>query len=170
MSKNLWTKVARYHVRGGALNFVPQIIMPTPRQQQLRGFSSKLRLLDIDDDLDAWPKSAVNTLINVCPQGEHRIIERLGKFHRVHSGGWFFAIPIIDDIRFCVDMRERTISITAQSSITKDNVHVEVSGNLYCQFNSAEKAAYGSKNPIYAVKQHAQSGTTIKVESIFTLE
>ena len=32
--------------------------------------------------------------------------------------------------RFCVDMRERTISIAAQSSITKDNVHVEVSGNF----------------------------------------
>jgi regulator of protease activity HflC (stomatin/prohibitin superfamily) len=36
-------------------------------------------------------------------------------------------------------------------------VHVHVSGNLYCQFVDAEKAAYGSKNPIYAVRQHAQS-------------
>ena len=34
---------------------------------------------------------------------------------------------------------------------------MQVSGNLYCQFVSAEKAAYGSKNPIHAVKQHAQS-------------
>ena len=45
--------------------------------------------------------------------------------------------------------RERTISIAAQSSITKDNVHVEVSGNLYCQFNSAEKAAYGDYKNTY---------------------
>jgi regulator of protease activity HflC (stomatin/prohibitin superfamily) len=44
-----------------------------------------------------------------------------------------------------------------QSGITKDNVQVRVSGNLYCQFVDAEKAAYGSKNPIYAVKQMAQS-------------
>ena len=28
---------------------------------------------------------------------------------------------------------------------------MQVSGNLYCQFDNAEKAAYGSKNPIYAV-------------------
>jgi regulator of protease activity HflC (stomatin/prohibitin superfamily) len=54
-------------------------------------------------------------------------------------------------------MREKALNIPPQSAITKDNVHVHVSGNLYCQFVDAEKAAYGSKNPIYAVKQHAQS-------------
>jgi regulator of protease activity HflC (stomatin/prohibitin superfamily) len=54
-------------------------------------------------------------------------------------------------------MREKSLSITPQSGITKDNVQVRVSGNLYCQFVDAEKAAYGSKNPIYAVKQMAQS-------------
>jgi regulator of protease activity HflC (stomatin/prohibitin superfamily) len=54
-------------------------------------------------------------------------------------------------------MREKSLNITPQSAITKDNVHVHVSGNLYCQFVDAEKAAYGSKNPLYAVKQHAQS-------------
>jgi len=54
-------------------------------------FSTNFRMLDIEDDTEIWPKSAVNTLINVCPQGEHRIIERLGKFHSVQSGGWFVA-------------------------------------------------------------------------------
>ena len=118
---------------------------------------SKLRFVDIENDLDAWPQRAVNTLINVCPQGEYRIIERFGRFHKLETGGLFVAIPLVDEIRFCVDMRERTINITAQSSITKDNVALQVSGNLYCKFQDAEKAAYGSKNPIYAVKQHAQS-------------
>ena len=61
--------------------------------------------------------------------------------------------------------------VLAQSAITKDNVHVQVSGNLYCQFVDAEKAAYGepirllkrrltltgSKNPLHAVKQLSQS-------------
>jgi regulator of protease activity HflC (stomatin/prohibitin superfamily) len=85
------------------------------------------------------------------------IVERLGKFHSTHEGGWFLAIPGLDSIRFVIDMREKALSISPQSAITKDNVHVHVSGNLYCQFVDAEKAAYGSKNPLYAVKQHAQS-------------
>eukprot|EP01036_Dinobryon_divergens_P025860 gene25860-34449_t len=85
------------------------------------------------------------------------LIERLGKLHLIQEAGWFLAIPIIDSISYVVDMREKSLSITPQSGITKDNVQVRVSGNLYCQFVDAEKAAYGSKNPIYAVKQMAQS-------------
>lgn len=34
---------------------------------------------------------------------------------------------------------------------------MEVSGNLFVQFVSAEKAAYGARNPLYSVVQHAQS-------------
>jgi regulator of protease activity HflC (stomatin/prohibitin superfamily) len=41
--------------------------------------------------------------------------------------------------------------VEPQSAITKDNVHVHVSGNLYFQFTDPEKAAYGAKNPMYAV-------------------
>ena len=45
----------------------------------------------------------------------------------------------------------RALNVEPQSAITKDNVHVHVSGNLYFQFIDAEKAAYGAKNPLYAV-------------------
>ena len=38
-----------------------------------------------------------------------------------------------------VDMRERNIAIDPQAAITKDNVSVEVSGNLYVQFADPEK-------------------------------
>jgi regulator of protease activity HflC (stomatin/prohibitin superfamily) len=122
----------------------------------VRQMSSKF-IADIDDDYEIWPKTRTNTIINICQKGEQILVERMGELRPIVRNGWFVALPIIDDIRFVVDMRERAISITPQSSITKDNVHVQVSGNLYCQFVDAEKAAYGSKNPIYAVKQHAQS-------------
>jgi regulator of protease activity HflC (stomatin/prohibitin superfamily) len=85
------------------------------------------------------------------------VIERLGKLRRVQKPGLFFAIPLIDKIRFVIDMREVAIKITPQSGITKDNVKLDVSGNVYCQFIDAEKAAYGANNPLYAVVQHAQS-------------
>ncbi len=113
--------------------------------------------LDIDDDLDSWPRPQVNRILNVVPRGEEWIVERLGKKLETRKDGYFFAIPFIDSIRYAVDMREKALSIAPQAAITKDNVHVKVSGNLYCKFVDSEKAAYGSKNPIYAVKQHAMS-------------
>jgi regulator of protease activity HflC (stomatin/prohibitin superfamily) len=119
--------------------------------------SSTPRLLDFDDDLDHWPRAKRNTLLNVCPQGCKMVVERLGKLHSIQEGGWFLAIPWIDQIRYVVDMREKAMAISPQSAITKDNVHVQVSGNLYIQFVDAEKACYGSKNPLYAVRQNAQA-------------
>jgi len=121
----------------------------------IRSFSSFFH--DIDDDLHSWPKTAPNYVLNVCPQGSKMVVERLGKLSSIQDGGWFFAIPVLDKIRFVIDMREKALHIQPQSAITKDNVHVQVSGDLYCQFVDAELAAYGSQNPIYAVKQHAQS-------------
>lgn len=109
------------------------------------------------DDFDTWPVSKRNTILNVCPQGQIMLVERLGKLNKIEQGGLFFAFPIIDDIRFVVDMRERALAINPQATITKDNVHVAVSGNLFLQFVDPEKAAYGSSNPIYSVRQHAQS-------------
>ena len=121
------------------------------------GASRASHLLDLDDDLDKWPRAKVNSIVNVCAQGERMVVERLGKLHSIQESGLFLAIPFVDEIRYVVDMREKALSIAPQSAITKDNVHVLVSGNLSCQFVDPEKAAYGSKNPIYAVKQHAQS-------------
>jgi regulator of protease activity HflC (stomatin/prohibitin superfamily) len=100
---------------------------------------------------------ATNTVLNICPQGEVMVVERLGKLHAIKEAGWFIAIPVVDQIRYRIDMREKALTINPQAAITKDNVHVQVSGNLYCQFVDAEKAAYGSKNPLFAVKQLAQS-------------
>jgi len=108
-------------------------------------------------DDDFWPRSKPNTVLNVCSEGERMVVERFGKLNSIEGSGFFFALPAVDNIRFIVDMREKSLVIQPQACITKDNVAVQVSGNLYCQFVDPEKAAYGSKNPIYAVRQHAQS-------------
>ena len=56
-----------------------------------------------------------------------------------------------------IDVRERAIDIAPQAAITRDNVSVEVSGNLFVRFVDPEAAAYGARNPLYSVMQHAQS-------------
>lgn len=104
-----------------------------------------------------WPRTGVNTVLCVCPQGERMVIERFGKMIDIKGPGLFFAVPLVDRIAYRVDMRETAIEIPPQNTITKDNVSVDVSGCIYIQFVDAEAAAYGNSNPVFAVTQFAQS-------------
>ncbi|GAB5034163.1 stomatin prohibitin-family membrane protease subunit [Nannochloropsis oceanica] len=106
---------------------------------------------------DVWPMGSTNTILNVCPQGERFVVERFGKLLDIKESGWFLAIPYVDRIAYRIDMRERAMAIAPQPAITKDNVSVDVSGILYVQFVDPAQAAYGSFNPLYAVRQCAQS-------------
>ena len=80
-------------------------------------------------------------------------MERFGKLSAIEDSGWFLGIPFVDKIAYIIDIRERAMDIPPQSAITRDNVSVEVSGNLFVLFNDAEKAAYGAFNPLYSVMQ-----------------
>jgi len=108
-------------------------------------------------EVSRWPLTKSNTILNIVPQGKRFIVERFGKLYAVHDSGYFFAVPFVDNIAYVIDVRERAIDIPPQSAITRDNVSVEVSGNLFVRFVDAEKAAYGARNPLYSVMQHAQS-------------
>eukprot|EP00527_Entomoneis_sp_CCMP2396_P000681 CAMPEP_0198151332 /NCGR_PEP_ID=MMETSP1443-20131203/55270_1 /TAXON_ID=186043 /ORGANISM="Entomoneis sp., Strain CCMP2396" /LENGTH=404 /DNA_ID=CAMNT_0043816963 /DNA_START=91 /DNA_END=1302 /DNA_ORIENTATION=+ len=104
-----------------------------------------------------WPVRANNTIINIVPQGYRFVVERFGKMHNIQGSGLFVAIPFVDKISYVIDIRERALDIPPQSAITRDNVSVEVSGDLFISFVDPEKAAYGALNPLYSVSQHAQS-------------
>lgn len=85
------------------------------------------------------------------------VVERFGKLHAIHESGFFIAVPVIDRIAYVIDVRERAVDILPQAAITRDNVSVEVSGNLFVRVADPEKAAYGARNPLYAVMMHSQS-------------
>jgi hypothetical protein len=58
----------------------------------------------IGDEYELWPKSHPNTIFNVCPQGEAMIIERFGKLSSIEKPGLFLAVPLVDNIRFRIDV------------------------------------------------------------------
>jgi len=107
--------------------------------------------------VEEWPVTKTNTIINIVSQGQVAVVERFGKFHALKKPGFFFAIPLVDKIAYVVDMREKAIEIEPQPAITRDNVSLEVSGNVFIEFCDPERAAYGSFNPLYAVSQNAQA-------------
>jgi hypothetical protein len=100
-----------------------------------------------------WPVTKNNTIFNIVPQGHKYVIERFGKLHSIQDSGWFVAIPFVDQISYIIDIRERALDIPPQAAITRDNVSVEVSGNLFVKFQDAQNAAYGALNPLYSVTQ-----------------
>ena len=102
-------------------------------------------------EVTQWPITKLNTILNIVPQGKRMVVERFGKLHAIHESGFFFAIPIVDRIAYVIDVRERAVDILPQSAITRDNVSVEVSGNLFVRVMDPERAAYGARNPLYAV-------------------
>jgi len=99
----------------------------------------------------------VNSIFNICSQCERCVIERFGKLYKIRSSGWYTLNIFTDSIAYVIDMRERAMAIMPQKCITKDNVSVDVSGNLYFQFVDPMLAAYGSYNPLYSIRQCAQS-------------
>jgi len=59
--------------------------------------------------------------INIVPQGEEWIVERLGKFSRTLTPGLNLIIPYIETIRERVSTRDLILDIPEQEVITKDN-------------------------------------------------
>lgn len=110
-----------------------------------------------DSGTSQWPVTKSNTIFNIVPQGHKYVVERFGKLHSIQDSGWFLAIPFVDQIAYVIDIRERAMDIPPQAAITRDNVLVEVSGNLFVKFDDPQAAAYGARNPLYSVTQHAQS-------------
>jgi hypothetical protein len=111
----------------------------------------------------SWPITKTNMGFNIVPQGHIYVVERFGKVNSIEDSGWFLAIPLVDRIAYVIDVREKAIDIPPQSAITRDNVSVEVSGNLFVKFVDPEKAAYGAFNPLYSVTQVSHATVYIRM-------
>jgi regulator of protease activity HflC (stomatin/prohibitin superfamily) len=83
----------------------------------------------------------VSYAIKVAEQWEKAIVLRLGKFHLQQGPGLFFIIPIFDSIPFWIDTRVMTTSITAEKTLTKDTVPVNVDAVLFWKVVDPKMAA-----------------------------
>lgn len=79
--------------------------------------------------------------IKIADQWEKAVILRLGGFHSLRGPGLFFIVPIIDTIPYWIDIRVITSSFTAEKTLTKDTVPVDVDAVLFWKVLDAKKAA-----------------------------
>lgn len=79
--------------------------------------------------------------IKIANQWEKVIVLRFGKFHRLAGPGLFWIIPIVDSVPAWIDHRVMVTPFTAERTLTKDTVPVDVDAVLFWVVWDAEKAA-----------------------------
>jgi len=95
--------------------------------------------------------------INIVPQQNAWVVERLGKFDRVLTPGLKFLVPFIERVAYRHSLKEVPLDVPSQVCITKDNTQLQVDGILFYQVTDPMRASYGSSNYIVAITQLAQT-------------
>jgi regulator of protease activity HflC (stomatin/prohibitin superfamily) len=79
--------------------------------------------------------------LKVAAQWEKVVVLRLGKFKGLKGPGLFWIIPIVDTAVMWIDHRVAVTSFSAEKTLTKDTVPVDVDAVLFWVVWDAEKAA-----------------------------
>jgi regulator of protease activity HflC (stomatin/prohibitin superfamily) len=93
----------------------------------------------------------------VAEQWEKAIQLRLGRFVGLRGPGPFWIIPIVDTIPAWIDHRVMVTSFTAERTLTKDTVPVDVDAVLFWVVWDAEKAALEVEDYRAAIAWAAQT-------------
>lgn len=83
----------------------------------------------------------VSAAIRVADQWNRAVVLRLGRFHSLKGPGLFFIVPVIDNIPYWIDVRVITTTFTAEKTLTKDTVPVDVDAVLFWKVVDPKKAA-----------------------------
>lgn len=95
--------------------------------------------------------------LKVASQWEKAVVLRLGKFHTLSGPGVFWIVPIIDSIPTWIDHRVMVTPFSAEKTLTKDTVPVDVDAVLFWVVWDAEKAALEVKDYQSAIAWAAQT-------------
>ena len=91
--------------------------------------------------------------VRVIRQQQVGVVERLGKFRRTLEPGPHLLVPVIDSVRYTMDMREAVVPFPPQGVITEDNLMVGIDSVIYYQVVDPVRAAYEAQNYIQAIEQ-----------------
>lgn len=111
---------------------------------------------------------AVKT-IRIVPQATVMLVERLGRFDKVASGGLNILVPFLDRPRAVywtntrpgmtsIDLREQYIDLPPQPVITRDNVTIHVDSVVYWQITDPVKAVYEMNDLVGGIVQLTITG------------
>jgi regulator of protease activity HflC (stomatin/prohibitin superfamily) len=95
--------------------------------------------------------------IKVANQWEKGVVLRFGKYRGLYGPGIFMIIPIIESVVEWIDHRVMVSPFSAEKTLTKDTVPVDVDAVLFWMAWDAEKAALEVENYRSAITWAAQT-------------
>src|SRR5258706_7459614 len=95
--------------------------------------------------------------IKVVQQWEKVAVLRLGRYVGLRGPGLFHIVPIVETLSPYVDQRVRVASVSAESTLTRDTVPVNVDAIVFWLVWNAEKAILEVENFLDAVNLSAQT-------------
>lgn len=100
---------------------------------------------------------AVLFAVKVADQWEKGVVLRLGRFNGLRGPGLFWIFPVVDRVSTWIDHRVMVTPFSAEKTLTKDTVPVDVDAVLFWLVWDAEKAALEVENYQVAIAWAAQT-------------
>ena len=91
--------------------------------------------------------------INIVPQGEEWVVERLGKFSRTLKPGLNIIVPYIESVRQKISTRDIILDIPQQEVITRDNAVILTNAVTFIRVTNPRDALYGIEDFRLAIQQ-----------------
>jgi regulator of protease activity HflC (stomatin/prohibitin superfamily) len=95
--------------------------------------------------------------IKIAKQWEKAVVLRMGRFHKLKGPGFFWMIPLVDTITNWIDHRVMVTPFSAEKTLTRDTVPVDVDAVLFWVVWDAEKAALEVEDYRVAISWAAQT-------------
>jgi hypothetical protein len=95
--------------------------------------------------------------IRIADQWEKVAVLRFGRFTGLRGPGLFFMIPIVDRLSRYVDQRVRVANVSAESTLTRDTVPVNVDAIVFWLVWNAEKSILEVQDFTQAITLSAQT-------------
>ena len=95
--------------------------------------------------------------IKVAKQWEKAVVLRFGKYRGLYGPGLFWIFPIVDSTAIWIDHRVMVSPFSAEKTLTKDTVPVDVDAVLFWLVWDAEKAALEVEDYRVAITWAAQT-------------
>jgi regulator of protease activity HflC (stomatin/prohibitin superfamily) len=95
--------------------------------------------------------------MKVADQWEKAVVLRLGRFVGLRGPGLFWVVPVVEQIPVWIDHRVMVTPFSAEKTLTKDTVPVDVDAVLFWVVWDAEKAALEVEDYQVAIAWAAQT-------------